>query len=87
MVKYDIIFSETNPHNVNMKYKLKKNSTYIVDHYVSFDELNINEQLLNSKKNDTFYLEWKWISAENDNQVGEITANYQLQIEVKAESI
>ncbi len=86
-VKYNINFIETNPYHINMKYKLKKNDTYLVDHYVSYNELNINEQVLNAKKNDTFYLEWKWVSSDNDNAAGENKANYNLKIEVKAESI
>ena len=86
-LNYNISFIETNPHHINMKYKLKKNDTYLVDHYVSFDELNVSEQILNSKTNDTFYLEWKWISSDNDTEVGNIQANYALKIEVKAESV
>ena len=85
-LKYNMSFIETNPYNINMKYKLKKNDTYIVDHYVSYNELNINDQLLNAKTNDTFYLEWKWISSDNDNQAGENSANYELKIKVEAES-
>ena len=86
-LKYSIHFIESNSHHINMKYKLKKNDTYLVDHYVSYDELNINDQLLNSKTNDTFYLEWKWISSDNDTDIGNIQANYSLQIDVKAESV
>ena len=86
-LKYNISFMETNPYHINMKYKLKKNDTYLVDHYVSYNELNINEQMLDAKKNDTFYLEWKWVSSDNDNVAGENGANYQLNIEVKAESV
>ena len=86
-LKYSVNFIETNPYHINMKYKLKKNNTYLVDHYVSYNELNINEQILNASKNDTFYLEWKWVSSDNDNAAGENKANYNLKIEVKAESI
>ena len=86
-LKYNISFYETNPYGINMRYKLKKNDTYLVDHYVSFNELNIDEQILNAKKNDTFYLEWKWVSSDNDNVAGENHANYHLRIDVKAESI
>ena len=86
-IKYDINFIETNPYHINMKYKLKKNDAYIVDHYVSASELNISEVLLNSNNNDTFYLEWKWISSDNDTEIGKNPdANYGLKIEVKAES-
>ena len=86
-VKYNISFSEFNPYNINMKYKLKKNNTYIVDHYVSYNQLNISDQLLSAKNNDTFYLDWKWISSDHDNAAGENKANYSLKIEVNAESV
>ena len=86
-LNYNISFIETNPYHINMKYKLKKNNTYLVDHYVSYDELNINDQILNSKSNDTFYLEWKWVSSDHDNEAGNVEANYSLKIEVKAESV
>lgn len=86
-INYNINFIETNVYNINMKYKLKKNDTYLIDHYVSASELNQTDLTLNSKKNDTYYLEWKWISSDNDTQIGEASnANYELKIEVKAES-
>ena len=74
---------------MNLKYKLKKNDTYVVSEYSYYNQLNLNEQLLNSKKNDTFYLEWKWVS-ENDNvdtAAGKAVANYKLHINVEAESV
>ncbi|MEE3343681.1 MAG: hypothetical protein VZS44_06305 [Bacilli bacterium] len=86
-VKYNISFMENNPYSINMKYKLKKNNTYVVDHYVSFNELNVSDQLLNANNNDTFYLEWKWVSSDNDNNAGENGANYSLKIDVNAESV
>ena len=86
-MNYVIDFIETNPYNINMKYKLKKNDTYLIDHYVSAGELSQTNLTLNSKKNDTYYLEWKWISSDNDTQIGETpNAEYELKIEVKAES-
>lgn len=86
-IKYDIDFIETNPYNINMKYKLKKNDTYLIDHYVSASELNITDMPLNSSNNDTYYLEWKWISSDNDTQIGKVgNASYGLKIEIKAES-
>ena len=87
-LKYTIDFVENNPYNINMKYKLKKNNVYLIDHYVSADDLNIDEMILNTKKNDTYYLEWKWISSDNDTDIGTTPdAKYNLKIEVKAESI
>lgn len=86
-LKYSLSFEETNPYNINMKYKLKKNNTYVVDHYVSYNELKLLGQALNVDKNDTFYLEWKWISTDHDNYAGENGANYTLKINIKAESV
>lgn len=85
--KYSISFEETNPYNMNLKYKLKKNNKYVIDHYVSYNELKLLNQTLNVNKNDTFYLEWKWISTDHDNYAGENGAKYNLKINIKAESI
>ncbi len=86
-IKYNIDFIENNPYHINMKYKLKKNDTYIIDHYVSASELDISNYLLNSNINDTYYLEWKWISSSNDTEIGANPESfYGLKIEVKAES-
>lgn len=85
-LKYNISFMETNPYHINMRYKLKKNNSYVIDHYVSYNELIVNEQLLDAKSNDTYYLEWKWVSSDNDNDAGENGANYSLEIKVEAES-
>jgi len=87
-LKYTIDFVESNEHNINMKYKLKKNDTYLIDHYVSASELNISQMMLNVSSNDTYYLEWKWISSSNDTNIGKTpNAYYELAIKVEAESI
>ncbi len=84
-LKYKIDFIEDNPSNINMKYKLKKNDTYVVDHFVSYAELNIENQIINANSEDTFYLEWKWVSNDNDTEIGINGANYKLSIEINAE--
>ena len=87
-LKYNISFVETNNYNINMKYKLKKNDTYLIDHYVSANELIVPEMRINTKNNDTYYLEWKWISSDNDTEIGTTPdVNYNLKINVEAESI
>ena len=87
-LKYKISFEEFNKYNINMKFKLKKNDTYLIDHYVSASELNVDEMILNITENDTFYLEWKWISSSNDTSIGKTPdAYYGLTIKVEAESI
>ena len=87
-LKYNITFVEDNTYHINMKFKLKKNDTYLVDHYVSYNDLNISDILINSKSNDTYYLEWKWISSSNDTSIGKTPdAYYGLTIKVEAESV
>ena len=43
--------------------------------------------MLGSSDNDTYYLEWKWISSDNDTSIGKNPdSKYGLTIEVKAGS-
>lgn len=84
-IKYSIEFVETNDHNINMKYKLRKGDTYIIDHYVSASELNTSNVYINAGDEDDYYLDWKWISSSNDTEIGKIGAEYKLQINVEAE--
>ena len=85
-LKYTIDFVEDNQFNINMKYKLKKNDTYIYDEYVSASELKLREYQLNSGANDTYYLEWKWVSSSNDTAIGNNpSSKYKLSILVNAE--
>ena len=90
-MNYSIKFDESNDYHINMKYKLKKNDTYIVDHYVSCDDLIVVNQLINAGDEDTYYLEWYWESSANsddDTSIGaNPNANYGLEIKVEAESV
>ena len=45
-IKYQIRFIENNPYSINMKYKLKKNDTYLIEEYVSASELNIADIII-----------------------------------------
>ena len=92
-LKYKISFNEENEYNMNIKYKLKKGNTYLVDEYVSYNQLSINNMTLNSTKSETYYLEWKWVGDNdlNDTAIGNSAKNsdikYSLKINVEAESI
>lgn len=90
-IKYGITFEEINSSNINIKYKLKKGNTYIAgdeSNWVNYNELIINNQTLNTKKSETYYLEWKWISGENDALIGnQLNSKYQLRIKMDAEDI
>ena len=71
-----------------MKYKLKKNDTYIISEYVYPNQLDINNYLLDSSDSDIYYLEWKWISSDNDTEIGkDPDSNYGLKIKIEAESV
>ena len=88
IMQYDVRFDEENDSYINMKYKLKRNDTYVVDHYVSAAELIIEDQLINSNSEDIYYLEWYWQSSADDTNIGTgPTATYTLKINVEAESI
>ena len=89
-VKYSIKFLETNDYSINLKYKLKRGDKYIAgdeENWVDYSKLNINNKNLKISDSDTYYLEWKWVSSDNDALVGNISANYQLKIQIDAESI
>lgn len=86
-LKYKITFIETNQYNINLKYKLKKNGDYIISDYVQYDGVNIKDQTIEVGGEDTYYLDWKWISSSNDTHIGRIQADYKLKIEIEAESI
>ena len=71
-----------------MKYKLKKNEDYIFSNYANADAITVVDYTLYPGENDTYYLDWKWISSNNDTSIGKNPdAKYGLKIEVKAESI
>ena len=92
-LKYKISFLEENEHNMNMKFKLKKGETYLVNQYTSYDQLNIDNMVLGSNNSDTYYLEWKWVGNNdtNDTSIGNAAKSsdveYSLKIDVEAESI
>ena len=85
-IKYYINMEETNPYNINMMYKLKKNGSYIAgdkSNWVDVDELNTTLSSLHSKDTDSYSLEWKWVSSSNDNDIGKSNdAQYALKIKI-----
>lgn len=88
-LNYDLSFIEENDMNIDMKYRLKKNDKYVVgseEEWVKYTELNLNKISSKSKTSDTYYLEWKWFSGENDTAIGEAgDVEYALNINIKAE--
>ena len=86
-LKYDLSFVETNTSNINIKYKLKKNGTYINSDYVTYNELALTGQMVNVGVKDVYELEWKWFSSDNDTNIGTNGASYTLKINISAEGI
>ncbi len=88
-IEYNMIFTEENKENINMKYRLLKNKDYVVgneDKWVSYTELSQSNIRVSSKESDTYYLEWKWFDTENDTEIGEKgNVTYSLKINLKAE--
>lgn len=87
-VSYNVIMSETNYYNINMKYRLKKNDTYIIGNnntWVDAKMLNLNNQLLKISDTDKYALEWQWFDSDNDNEIGKIDgSDYSLAIAITA---
>ena len=71
-----------------MRYKLKKNDSYIVNDFSKPSSLSISKFVLKPGESDVYYLDWKWVSSSNDTKIGSNPeAKYELKIEVKAESV
>ena len=89
-IKYKLSFTENNQYNINMKYRLKNKNTYVVGNdstLVSYNELAQNNIILSANDYNTYNLEWKWVSSENDTSKSNIKNAYSLTIAIGAESI
>ena len=77
-------FDEKNIHRINMKYRLLKGTEYVIGNeknWVTYDKLKLVNAFINSNNSETYYLEWKWFSSDNDTEIGEaINVNYELKI-------
>lgn len=90
-IKYKIKMIEDNPHNINMKYRLKLNDQYIIgseNMWFSAESLDIDYVTLLSRETSSYSLDWKWFDSDNDTQIGEeVTDKYKLSINITAEEI
>ena len=89
-IKYILKLDEINEFNANISYRLKRNGVYVVGNentYLRCDDLNIPEVSIESGKKDLYTLEWKWVEAPNDAEVGyaasKTTATYSLKLSIK----
>lgn len=87
-IDYTMTFIEVNEDNINMKYRLLKGKDYVVgsdESWMNASELNLNNLKLDASSSDTYYLEWKWFSSDNDTEIGiKGNATYDLEINIKA---
>ena len=86
-ITVDIIMTEENPSNVNMKYKLRNQGNYIVGNnnkYEDVEKLNIKNITIPAKNQKSYILDWKWVDSENDTNAGiDINNIYKLKIKVE----
>ena len=91
-VNYNLNFQENNDYQLNMKYRLKKNGTYLVgsniseeeSNWVTYQELSQQNILIDAANSDTYILEWKWFESENDTEVSQLQSEYTLNISLTA---
>lgn len=85
---YEIKYVPENKYNVNMMYKLKKNGKYIAGNentWVTYDKMNVQNEVLTGNSKDIYTIEWKWIDTDYDTEIGETPgADYKMFISVYA---
>ena len=91
---YDITFTEENPYNINMVFKVKINGEYVLgneENWVKGADLSRKDLLLNARTNDVYTIEWRWEDTDYDTPIGEAGgpggAYYKMYIQVNAEQI
>lgn len=85
-ILFDLIFKEDNINNINLRYKLRSNGSYLIgseDEYVSIADKKINKIRLSAGSYQSFILDWMWVDSDNDALVGfNPSSSYKLSIEV-----
>ena len=62
-VKYYVEMYTTTNYDINLKYRLKRNGSYVIgdlDNWVTADELKTSFNALDIKESDKYSLDWKW---------------------------
>jgi len=84
--EYFINMTEKMDDKVNMKYRLRKNGTYIIGNeseWVDASKLTTDFEVIGAKVTDKFALEWKWFDDdENDIIAGKNHGTYSLGIDI-----
>ena len=91
-IKYYVEMYEQTEYNINLKYRLRRNGSYVVgsdDNWVSANELKTEFKNLKASNYDSFELDWKWFDDDaNDTTIGQnMTSEYKLNIRFYFEEI
>lgn len=92
-LKYYVEMYEDTEYQVNLKYRLKRNNSYVVGNenvWVTADELKTEFQNITKSSSDSYSLDWKWFDDNNviDTIAGEnMTSLYKLNIRVHFEAL
>lgn len=82
-IKYDVMMTEDNKYDINMKYRLKLDGQYVKgdkNTWVTYEDLQLEGIKLAGNSQNVYQLEWKWFESDNDTSIGEIDADYTLKI-------
>ena len=63
-LKYYLEMYEASEYKVNLKYRLKRNNSYIIgneNNWVTADELKTEFSKINADSSDNYSLDWKWV--------------------------
>lgn len=86
-VAYKMSLEEINNMDINMKYKIKLNGEYIVSEWTDISDINLDAVQIERGTKDDYVLEWKWVDAENDTEIGISAENaiYIININIKSQ--
>ena len=92
-IKYYIEMYEESEYDVNMKYRLKRNNSYVIGNdttWVTAEELKTEFEAIGISESDSYSLDWKWEYEDGvddkDTIAGEnMTSEYKLNIRVHFE--
>ena len=92
-LKYYIEMYEDSEYQVNLKYRLKRNNSYVIGNdntWVTANELKTAFQNISYSSSDSYSLDWKWFDEDNvkDTIAGEnMTSLYKLNIRFYFEAV
>ena len=94
-LKYYIEMYENTEYSINLKYRLKRNNTYVIgndNNWVSANELKTEFSKINANTSDNYSLDWQWMYDDDkdsqDTLAGEnMTSAYKLNIRFYFEQV